>query len=87
MSENPAELLIELSLHNAVPAELDELTRQLRAGVVELKIDSLERKPSTPVRLKVKAGKRATQSEYDPTSTSAKDPEALIKALSKSVKK
>jgi hypothetical protein len=86
MSENPAELLIELSLDNGVPAEMDELTRQLRAGVEELKIDSLERKPSTPVSVKVKVGKRTAQIEYDPTSTSAKDPKALIKALGKSVK-
>jgi hypothetical protein len=87
MSENPAELLIQLSLDNGVPAELDDLPRQLRAEVEELKIDSLERKPSTPVSVKVKDGKRTNQIEYDPTSTSAKDSEALIWALSKSVRK
>ena len=42
MSENPAELLIELSLDNADPSELDELTRQLKAEIGELNIDSLE---------------------------------------------
>ena len=30
MSENPAELVIELLLEGGEPAELDELTRQLR---------------------------------------------------------
>ena len=130
MSENPAELLRELSVDNGDPAELDELTRQLRAEVEELNIDSVEqvsagpaprgtkaadfsaigqmavtlapvivpplfdllkswveRKPSTPVRIKVKVGTRTAQIEYDPTRTSAKDLEELIKALSKSVKK
>ena len=130
MSENPAELLIELSLDHGDPSELDELTRQLRTQIEELNIDSVEqvsagaapegtkaadlsaigqmavtlapaivpplfdllkswveRKPSTPVRIKVKAGKRTTQIEYDPTSASAKDLEALIKAMGKSVKK
>ena len=130
MSENPAELLIELSVDNGDPAELDELTRQLRTEIEDLNIDSVEqvsagaapegtkavdltaigqmavtlapaivpplfdllkswveRKPSTPVRIKVKVGKRTAQIEYDPTRTSAKDLEELIKALSKSLKK
>ena len=47
----------------------------------------VERKPSTPVKVKVKVGKRTAQIEYDPTKISAKDLEALIKALNKSVKK
>ena len=47
----------------------------------------VDRKPSTPVKIKVKVGKRTAQIEYDPTRTSAKELEALIKALSKSVKK
>ena len=42
MSENPAELFIELSLEGGEPAELDELTRQLRTEVEELNIDSVE---------------------------------------------
>ena len=130
MSENPAELFIELSLEGGDRAELDELTRQLRAEVEELNIDSVERvsagmapagtkavdfaaigqmavtlapavvpplfellkswverKPSTPVKIKVKVGKRTAQIEYDPTKTSAKDLEALIKALNKPIKK
>ncbi len=46
----------------------------------------VERKPSTPVKIKVKVGKRTAQIEYDPTKTSAKDLETLIKTLGKSVK-
>ena len=42
MSENPAELLIELSVDNGDPAELDELTRQLRTEIEELNIDAVE---------------------------------------------
>ena len=119
MSENPSELLIELSLDNGDPAELYELTRQLRAEVEELNIDSIEqvsagvapegtkavdltaigqmavtlapaivpplfdllkswveRKPSTPVKIRVKVGRRTAQIEYDPTKMSAKDVEA-----------
>jgi lysophospholipase L1-like esterase len=130
MSENPAELFIELSLEGGDTGELDELTRQLRAEVEELNIDSVEevsagsapkgtksadfsaigqmavtlaptivaplfnllkswveRKPSTPVKVKVRVGRKTTQIEYDPTHTSAKDLEALVKALNKSVKK
>jgi len=130
MSENPAELFIELSLDHADPSELDELTRQLRTEINELDIDSVEqvsagaaprgtkaadfaaigqmavtlapaivpplfdllkswveRKPSTPVKVKVKVGKKTTQIEYDPTSTSAKDLEALVKAMGRSVRK
>ena len=130
MSENPAELFIELSLEGGEPAELDELTRQLRTEVEELNIDSVhqvsagvapegtkaadlaaigemavtlapaiipplfdllkswvQRKPSTPVTVKVKVGKKTAQIEYDPTKTSAKDLEALIRSLNKSLKK
>ena len=47
----------------------------------------VERKPSTPVKIKVKVGRRTAQIEYDPTRTSAKDLEAIMKALTKSVKK
>ena len=130
MSENPSELLIELSLEGSDPSELDELTRQLRTEVEELNVDSVEqvsagvapegtkaadfavigemavtlapaiipplfdllkswvqRKPSTPVTVKVRVGKRTAQIEYDPTKTSAKDLEALIRSLNKSLKK
>src|SRR5215207_1014384 len=130
MSENAAELLIELSVEGGDAAELDELTRQLRSELEELNVDSIEqvsagaappgtkavdlaaigqmavtlapaivpplfdllkswvdRKPSTPVKIRVKVGKRTAQIEYDPTKTSAQELEALIKALNKSVKK
>ena len=130
MPENPAELVIELSLEGGDTAELDELTRQLREEVEELNVDSVkqvsagaapegtkavdftvigqmavtlapsivpplfdllkswvQRKPSTPVTVKVRVGRKIAQIEYDPTHTSAKDLEALIKALNKSVKK
>jgi hypothetical protein len=129
MSEYPAELFIELSLDGGNDAELDELTRQLKAEVKDLSVDSVEqvsagtapdgtkaadfaaigqmavtlapaiipplfgllkswveRKPSTPVKVKVKIGKRTAQIEYDPTKTSAKDLDALVKTLGKSIK-
>lgn len=48
----------------------------------------VERKPSTPVKIRVKVGKNKTaQIEYDPTKTSTKDLEKLIKALGRSAKK
>ena len=130
MPESPAELFIELSLEGGDTAELDELTRQLRAEVEELNVDAVEqvsagvapegtkavdfaaigqmavtlaptivpplfdllkswveRKPSTPVKVKVKVGRQTAQIEYDPTKMSAKDLEALIKTLNKSMKK
>ena len=130
MSENSAELLIELSLEGGDATELDELTRQLRAEVAELNVDSIrqvsegaapkgtkavdmaiigqmavslaptvvpplfnllkswvERKPSTPVKVKVKVGRKTTEIEYDPTKTSAKDLDLLIKTLNRSLKK
>lgn len=129
MSENPAELFIEVLLEEGHEAELDELTRQLKAEVEDLSVDSVEdvingnapdgtkalditvigqmavtlaptiipplfellkswveRKPSTPVKVKVKIGKRTAQIEYDPTKTTAKDLEVLVKTLGKSLK-
>ena len=130
MPENAAELLIELSLEGGDSTELDELTRQLRAEVEQLNVDSVEqvsvgpapdgtkavdfaaigqmavtlapaivpplfellkswveRKPSTPVKIKVRVGRKTAQIEYDPAHTSAKDLEEIIKTLNKSVKK
>jgi hypothetical protein len=130
MSENSAELLIELSLDGGDTAELDKLTRQLRAEVAELNVDSIQqvskgvapkgtkavdvaaigqmaitlaptvipplfgllkswvdRKPSTPVKVTVRVGRKTAQIEYDPTRTSAKELELLIKTLNQSVKK
>ncbi|MBK8422251.1 hypothetical protein [Candidatus Villigracilis saccharophilus] len=129
MSENPAELFIEVLLEEGHEAELDELTRQLKAEVQDLSVDSVEdvtngsapdgtkalditvigqmavtlaptiipplfellkswveRKPSTPVKIKVRIGKRTAQIEYDPTKTTAKDMEVLVKTLGKSLK-
>jgi hypothetical protein len=129
MSENPAELFIELSLDRGNDAELDELARQLKAEVEELRVDSVEqvsageapdgtkavdmqligqmavslaptiipplfellkswveRKPSTPVKIRVKVGKRTALIEYDPTKTSAQELEVLVKTLGRSLK-
>lgn len=48
----------------------------------------INRQPSTPVKIKVKIGKNKTvQVEYDPTKTSAKDIDNLLKTLRKSIKK
>ena len=47
----------------------------------------VERKPSTPVKVKVRVGRKTAEIEYDPTRTSSKDLDALIKTLNKSVKK
>ena len=46
----------------------------------------VERKPSTPVKVRVRVGKRTAQIEYDPSHTSAKYLEALIKTLNKTIK-
>ena len=129
MSENPAELFIEVVLDGGDHVELDELTRQLKAEVEDLSVDSVEdvingnapdgtkalditvigqmavtlapaiipplfellkswveRKPSTPVKIKVRIGKRTAQIEYDPTKTTAKDLEVLVKTLGKTLK-
>lgn len=129
MSENSAELLIELSLKDGDASELDELTRQLRTEVDELDIYAIkqvsegdaptgtkavdmaaigqmavslapsvipalfdllkswvQRKPSTPVKVTVKIGRKTAQIEYDPTKTSAKDLELLVKTLQRSMK-
>ena len=47
----------------------------------------VERKPSTPVKVTVKVGRKTAQIEYDPTHTSAKELELLVKTLNKSLKK
>jgi hypothetical protein len=126
MSENPAELFIEVVLDGGNEAELDELTRQLKMEVEDLSVDSVEavtagsapegtkgpelmalgqmavtlapaiipplfelmkswveRKPSTPVKIRVKVGKRTALIEYDPTKTSAQELEVLVKTLTR----
>lgn len=47
----------------------------------------IDRKPSTPVKIKVKVGKKTAQIEYDPINTSAEDLEALLKSLGKTIKR
>lgn len=129
MSENSSTLIVEVSVEGGDPVELDELTRQLRAEVNELDVNSVEqvsagqapegskavdmaalgqlavtlapslvpplfdllkswveRKPSTPVKITVKSGRKSTQIEYDPSRTSPKEVEELVKALSQSMK-
>jgi hypothetical protein len=129
MSENSSTLIVALSVEGGDPVELDELTRQLRAEMNELEVDSVEqvsagqapggtkavdmaalgqlavtlapslvpplfdllkswveRKPSTPVKIRVKSGRKTAQIEYDPAHTSAKDLEELVKTLNKSLK-
>src|SRR5690349_12973806 len=46
----------------------------------------VERKPSTPVKVTVKVGRKTAQIEYDPTKTAAKDLDVLVKTLHKSMK-
>jgi hypothetical protein len=62
------------------------LAPSLVGPLFELLKSWVERKPSTPVKVRVKVGRRTAEIEYDPTRTSAKDLDALIKALNKSVK-
>ena len=109
MSENPSTLIVELSVEGGDPAELDELTRQLRAEVNEMEVEVcgtgfsragsrrdkggrygrsrpagghagpyarpasvraveilVERKPSTPVKIRVKSGERRRRSNTIP---------------------
>ena len=47
----------------------------------------VERKPSTPVKIKIKVGRKTAQIEYDPTETTPEELEALIKTLGKPIKK
>ncbi len=46
----------------------------------------VDRKPSVPVKVRVKVGRRTAQIEYDPTKVSTEDLQALIKSLSKPVR-
>ena len=47
----------------------------------------IERKPSVPVKIKVKVGRKTAEIEYDPTKTSAEDLDKLVKSLGKTIKK
>ncbi len=46
----------------------------------------VDRKPSTPVKVRIRVGKKTAQIEYDPTKTSEKELGVLVKTLSKSIK-
>lgn len=75
----------------AVDIELiGQMMVQLAPAVVpplfELLKSWVERKPSTPVKIRVKVGRKTAQIEYDPVRTSAKDLEAIVKTLNKTVK-
>lgn len=131
MAEDFSELVILLALEDGDTPELDEMSRQLRAEIEELNIESIEnvsqgsapagtkaadwasigqlavtlapsvipplfdllkswteRRPGMPVKVKVRVGKNKTaQIEYDPTTTSAGDLEALIRTLARSMNK
>lgn len=130
MTENYQDLYVTLSVEDGDSAELDELTRELKQEIENLKVETVkplsagplprgaksadwavigqmvvtlaptvippffdllkswvDRKPSTPVKVRIKVGKKTAQLEYDPTKTTAKDLDILIKSLSKSVKK
>jgi hypothetical protein len=47
----------------------------------------VDRKPSVPVKIRIKVGRKTAQIEYDPTKTTAKDLDILIKSLGKTMKK
>jgi hypothetical protein len=70
---------------------IGQLAVTLAPSVIPPLIDLLkswvERKPSTPVKIRLKAGKKTAQIEYDPTKTNAKDLELLVKSLTRSMKK
>ncbi len=72
-------------------AMIGQLAVTLAPSVIPPLIDLLkswvERKPSTPVKIRLKAGKKTAQIEYDPTKTNAKDLELLVKSLTRSMKK
>lgn len=130
MAEMYHDVEIEVFVEGGDAEELDELTRELKAEIESLDVESVdgisagrmptgtkstdwamigqlvvtltpsvippliallkswvERKPSTPVKIRLRAGKKTAQIEYDPTKTNAKDLDLLVKALSKSMRK
>ena len=130
MEETPMELLLNVSLADGDPVELETLVRQLRdelaevrsvivnnapgksappgtkgvedwavqfaigalsSGAVTLVFELLkawaDRHQALPVKITVRvAGKDSAQVEYDPTKTSARQLEALVKTLKSSGK-
>lgn len=130
MTKNFQDLYMTLSVDDASPSELDELTRELRMEIEGLNVESVDeiskgpipegakaadwasigqmvvtlaptvippffdllkgwvdRKPSVPVKIRIKVGRKTAQIEYDPTKTTAKDLDILIKSLGKTMKK
>jgi hypothetical protein len=72
-------------------AVIGQLAVTLAPSVIPPLFDLLkswvERKPSTPVKIRIKAGTKTAQIEYDPTRTNANDLDLLVKSLTKSMKK
>jgi hypothetical protein len=46
----------------------------------------VERKPSTPVKIRIKLGRKTAQIEYDPVHTTEAELATLVKAMGKSMK-
>jgi len=73
------------------PAVIGQMVVTLAPTIVpplfELLKSWIERKPSTPVKIRVKVGKRTASIEYDPTKTTAKELNDLVKTLNRSLKK
>jgi hypothetical protein len=88
VSEGPAPEGTKSADYMAIGQMAVTLAPALIPPLFDLLKSWVERKPSTtPVKIKVKVGKRTAQIEYDPTKTSAKDLEALVKTLNKSIKR
>ncbi len=46
----------------------------------------IERRPSTPVKIRIRVGRKSAQIEYDPTCTTAKELEVLVRTLTKATR-
>ncbi|MGE5250548.1 MAG: hypothetical protein ACM3QS_10080 [Bacteroidota bacterium] len=98
IEELPVERVEDISLGNAPAgskaadwAAIGQMAVTLAPSIIpplfELLKSWTERRPATPVKVKVRVGKtRAAQIEYDPTTTSSEDLEMLLKALGKGLK-
>jgi hypothetical protein len=87
VSEGPAPDGTKAVDFAAVGQMIVTLAPTLIPPLFELLKSWVERKPSTPVKIKVKVGKRTAQIEFDPTSTSAKELEGLVRSLGRTVTK
>jgi hypothetical protein len=47
----------------------------------------VERKPSTPVKIKIKVGGRTAQVEYDPTKTTGEELNSLVRTMGRAMKR